>query len=96
MLLWHASLWWHRIGTALLLRDVVLICQSLLLLQGHIAWVHLSILRDARAALLRGQVLRGRFFGGFDSILVINAILIATSRFRGIQASLDYCKQSFK
>src|SRR3954462_8113445 len=92
MLLWNAGLWRHRVATtSLLLSDVILVCESLLLLHclRHVARVHLRIaLRHSGTGLLRREMLRGRFFGGFDSSGIINAVFTTAGRFGSVQASL--------
>jgi hypothetical protein len=56
-LLWHAG-WWHGVSSTLLLRDIVLIGNSLLLLEWHVVGVHLlGILRHSWAALLGREML---------------------------------------
>lgn len=95
VLLGHAGLWRHRISaTALLLRDKILIGERLLLFNRHIAGVHLRILWHSWASLLGWQMLRGWLLGGLDRVLIIDAILIATSGFGSVQTSLDEVSKS--
>jgi hypothetical protein len=95
VLLGHAGLRRHRISaSALLLRDIVLIGEGLLLFNRHIARVHLGILWYSWASLLWWQMLWGWLLGGLDRVLIIDAILIATSGFRSVQTSLDDVRKS--
>lgn len=90
VLLGHARLRWHRISaSALLLRDIVLIGKSLLLFNRHVAGMHLGVLWYSWASLLGWQVLWSWLLGGLNGVLVIDAILIATSGFGSVQTSLD-------
>lgn len=92
MLLWDASLRWHGVSAPLLLGDVVLICKSLLLLDGlgHVAWVHLRVaLWHTGARLLRGEVLRAGLLGRLDWAGIVNAVLAAAGRFGSIEACLE-------
>jgi len=80
---------------ALLLLNIVLICECLLLLfqvlyLWHVTRVHLrcALLHRRTGLLLGWKVLRGRFFGRLDGVGVVDAILAITRRFGGIQAGL--------
>lgn len=91
MLLRDAGLRRHGVPAPLLLGDVVLVCESLLLLDclGHVARVHLGVaLGDAGARLLRREVLRAGLLGRLDGAGIVDAVLAAAGGFGSVEARL--------
>lgn len=93
----HSTLGRHGVTTgALLLSDVVLVGHGLVLVNGHVAGMHLRVLLwHAWALLLGRQMLCGGFLRRLDWILVINPIFSAASRFWRVQAGLRLASVTF-
>jgi len=91
MLLRNAALGRHWITTSsLLLSNIILVGESLLVLEGlrHVVGMHISLLWHA-GSVRSWDVLGRLLLGGVNCILIINSILSVASRFRGIQTGLD-------
>jgi len=90
MLLRNAALGRHWITTSsLLLSNIILVGESLLVLEGlrHVVGMHISLLWHA-GSVRSWDVLGRLLLGGVNCILIINSILSVASRFRGIQTGL--------
>lgn len=90
MLLRHTSLGRHGItAAALLLRHIILVSKSLLLVDRHVARVHLGVLRDSGTRLLGGHVLLlSLLLRGINGLF--NAVFVAAGGLGSVEAGLNH------
>lgn len=89
MLLGHSGLRWERIlsSNSLLLLHVLLICNLLLLIGGHIR--RRRVYSATHPRLLRRDLGMINVFGRIDRRFTIDSVLVARCRLWGIQTSLS-------
>jgi hypothetical protein len=80
----HARHW--VLTTTLLRLKALVVGHLLLLLLGHIIWVHASSTRDSR--LLAGDWVLRNIFGRIRHVCPVDTVFVA-SRFRSVQACLE-------